>query len=409
MSSDGPFLPKKKILVKVPKFVGDIVMVLPALNALSYAFPEETHEMHLLMRKAFVPLLDTPGCRWKFIEDPTERPEKGSLWRRVRALGRRERQHAIERLLERHGHGRKDPFTASVTFTREVDYQRAFSRVGIPARFGWDQIELVCLGRVNRPVEPITRISDPGQIDQVKYFMKMAEAVFVNETGKPWPPATISPLPRLEVCDEFIAKKATEAFCKLSNSSQGLRDVTTSAEGIDNFFTVVTTTSQGSSIKRWPLERFLEVSLAVARDRGWTPLFSFGPGDEAAYQALVAAPLWNTLVNQFRAIGVPPGDIDLQQFMALLARSRFVLTNDTGPRHVALALGTRTVTIFGPSPPGRAVHAPHLERAIKLHDDCKATCNVKKNRCRYGNVCLALEAVTPRLVNEHIRDFLDAV
>lgn len=385
-------------------------MVLPALKALGCAFPDDNYEMHLLVQKAFVPLLTLPGSRWKIIEDTTKRPEKGNWWRWLKAIWRGERQKSIQAVLKGCSQNGETPFAMAITFTREIDYQRAFYRVGIPQRFGWKQPELVWLGKVNRPVEPISRSSDPGKGDQVKYFMRMAEGVYEKVTQKPWPPASISPRPKIEIesPDSFLDAKIREVFSRLAAQDKDEAKLRELEEGKRAYFTLVTTTSKGSTLKRWPLQRFLEVAMAIAMENNWVPIFSFGPGEQKAYETLVSLPGWAGIAAEHGAIAVPPGDLDLHQFLALLARSKFLLTNDTGPRHVALALGTRTVTIFGPSPPGRAVHAPHLERAIKLHDECKATCNIKKDHCRYGDICLGMQAITPRMVSEHVREFLDA-
>lgn len=418
MSAPKNVTPKRKILVKVPKFAGDIIMVLPALKALTQIYPEEGNTLYLLVKKEFSPLLDTPGAKWRLIPETTKRPPKGNLLSRLRGLLQRKRQRNIQQLVASFKEGNNPPFDVSISFTREIDYQRAFYLAGIPYRFGWDQRELVWWGRVNHPVEPLTRSSDPGRSDQVRYFMTMVESVFNRENDlrrlrQEWPPHNLVMRPVLEVSDTFKDFQFKEALKQIANSGVGnQRLLEYLSRNERRFFTIVTTTSKDSTLKRWPLKNFIATAHAIAdwkvrqsdAQTDWIPIFSFGPNEEAVHDELCRTEGWNELVERHQAIAIMPGKLDMQPFMGLLASSRFLLTNDTGPRHIALALGTRVVTIFGPSPPERAVHAPHLERAIKLHDDCSVSCDLKRNRCEYGHLCMI--GITPEMVVGHIQDFL---
>jgi lipopolysaccharide heptosyltransferase II len=98
---------------------------------------------------------------------------------------------------------------------------------------------------------------------------------------------------------------------------------------------------------RWPAERFAPFVGELAQrlaSRG-TPLAVVGgPGDrELAAPLLAAAPTAHDLV----------GRTSLRQLTALLARARLLVTGDTGPMHLAVAVGTPTVALFGPADPRR--------------------------------------------------------
>jgi heptosyltransferase-2 len=56
----------------------------------------------------------------------------------------------------------------------------------------------------------------------------------------------------------------------------------------------------------------------------------------------------------------------LEEVKALVARSRLVLTNDTGPRHIAVALDRPAVVVMGPTDPRHT--AQHLERQRVLRE-----------------------------------------
>lgn len=86
--------------------------------------------------------------------------------------------------------------------------------------------------------------------------------------------------------------------------------------------------------RRAPVELFAELGRALA-DRGLQPVVVYGPGEEALAEELarmVPAPL------------APP--TDLEELAALLSRLDLVVANDTGPMHLAVALGVPTLSLF---------------------------------------------------------------
>jgi ADP-heptose:LPS heptosyltransferase len=54
-------------------------------------------------------------------------------------------------------------------------------------------------------------------------------------------------------------------------------------------------------------------------------------------------------------------DLDPIELAAVLARARAVVSNDSGPAHLAAAVGTPTVVFFGPTNPGRTAPVPSKE------------------------------------------------
>ena len=68
-----------------------------------------------------------------------------------------------------------------------------------------------------------------------------------------------------------------------------------------------------------------------------------------------------------RHVALLEPDPSLEVFAAIVARAALVLTNDTGPRHVAVALGRPVVTLIGPTDPRHTAHL--LERQRVLFED----------------------------------------
>ena len=98
----------------------------------------------------------------------------------------------------------------------------------------------------------------------------------------------------------------------------------------------------GWGAKRWPVERYAAVAAALAA-RGDCVLVNAGPGEETLANAIAeqsdgaARPLISTL----------------SQLVALTRRVALAIGGDTGPLHLASALGRPVVGIYGPTDPAR--------------------------------------------------------
>ena len=78
-----------------------------------------------------------------------------------------------------------------------------------------------------------------------------------------------------------------------------------------------------------------------------------------------------------------------------------LITNDTGPMHVAAALGKPVVGIFGPTEPARTGPYGQTDRALQsLHLPCVPCL---KSRCAYEKPLECLRAITPERVLLEVR------
>jgi heptosyltransferase-1 len=98
----------------------------------------------------------------------------------------------------------------------------------------------------------------------------------------------------------------------------------------------------GWGAKRWPLERYGAVAAALASG-GCRVLVNAGPGE----QPLVDA------IQQAAGGAVTPVACTLAQLIALTRRIDLAIAGDTGPLHLACALGRPVVGIYGPTDPSR--------------------------------------------------------
>jgi lipopolysaccharide heptosyltransferase I len=101
---------------------------------------------------------------------------------------------------------------------------------------------------------------------------------------------------------------------------------------------VVLNPGAGRPDKRWPLTHHAELARRLVQDAGAHVVVTWGPGEESAARAIAAgAP----------ATAAPP--TDLTTLPALLRRASVMVAADTGPLHMAAALGTPCVGLYGPT------------------------------------------------------------
>ena len=171
--------------------------------------------------------------------------------------------------------------------------------------------------------------------------------------------------------------------------------------GADRYITVHA--SGGRAIKQWDLDRFADVAGRLARDLQAAIVLTGAPGD---------APL----VARVRAM-LPPdvhsidltGTADLLTLAAVLSKSLLVVTGDTGPMHLAAAVGAPTVAVFGPSDPRRYAPLSTRHRVVRIDLPC-APCNRIRRppeRCQ-GHTPDCLTGVSVEAVYRAARDLLES-
>ncbi|MDY7109050.1 MAG: glycosyltransferase family 9 protein [Planctomycetota bacterium] len=96
--------------------------------------------------------------------------------------------------------------------------------------------------------------------------------------------------------------------------------------------------------KRWPAERFARVADALRASRGLRCLITGTPAERDVIDAVSAAAAGPVIDLSRRGV-------TLGSLKAVIRRAKLMITNDTGPRHIAAAFGTPTVSLFGPTDP----------------------------------------------------------
>ena len=330
-----------KILIVRLGAMGDIIHALPAVTGIRAALPDAT--IGWLVDEKWTELLAAPGvlasagdsgcppgaiCEQRPLADVVHTVNMkrwGSAWhhpstlkdirtkvREVRAIHydvALDFQGAIRSALLASVSGAK--LTAGFTDPRES-----------PARFFYSE-------RLPRPGEHVieqnyafTALALKGHLDQ-KQFQLLPPKLPHDPTSESWAEAEIRRL------------------------------------GIASF--AIVNPGAGWGAKQWPPERYGQVAQALAMHNIKT-LVNAAPGEEGLGQTLVDASQGNAFVIS----------CTISQLIALTRRARLFIGGDTGPLHLAAALGIPVIGLFGPTDPART--GPFGTRAAVLrHQESKTT------------------------------------
>jgi lipopolysaccharide heptosyltransferase I len=128
--------------------------------------------------------------------------------------------------------------------------------------------------------------------------------------------------------------------------------------------------------KRWPARRFGFVAAAVKRELGLASVVLWGPGEEGLAAEVVAA--------SAGAAEVAP-KTTISDIVGLARAARLMLSGDTGPLHIAGAVGTPIVALFGPTQPER--NGPWFEEDVTLSQVQECVC-LYERQCTRASRCI---------------------
>ena len=128
--------------------------------------------------------------------------------------------------------------------------------------------------------------------------------------------------------------------------------------------------------KRWPASQFGSVAASIHREHGWRSVVLWGPGEEELAASVAA-------VSQGAAEPAPTTTIT--DIVGITRAARLMVSGDTGPLHIAGAVGTPIVALFGPTDPQR--NGPWAPRDVTLSRVASCSC-LYERRCRRAGRCL---------------------
>jgi heptosyltransferase II len=312
----------RRILVRLPNWVGDALMATPALRALRRAHPEA--EISVAAGAPLAALLGGLGSvdRWL--------PKEG---RGVRAVVGHARELAAGR------------FDQAVLLPDSVHVALAPWLARVPVRAGYAR-DLLRRALLTCALAPPRGESGRLPISMIERYLRVTRALGCADAGLELD------LPLDPLACERVAKRLALA-----------------GVGETEPFVVVTPGASFGASKLWPPEHFAAACDGLRAARGLRSLLAPGPGEEAVAHAIARYAHSEPLVLEEPVTTLP-------ELAALIARAKLLLTNDTGPRHMAVALGTPVISLLGPTDPRHTAHLLERQRVLREPVEC-SPCHLK--------------------------------
>jgi lipopolysaccharide heptosyltransferase II len=151
--------------------------------------------------------------------------------------------------------------------------------------------------------------------------------------------------------------------------------------------------------KRWPVQNFAELVRLLAGNFPDTHFAILGNDDDKPLGEVISR------AEPARCLNLC-GRISLPEMVEWLRLSKLMITNDTGPMHVAAALGTPLVALFGPTEPRRTGPYGQLDSVLRINLPCSPCL---KSYCAYEKPDECLKAISPAMVFDNARKKLEAL
>lgn len=306
-----PSSPIRSILVKAPNWVGDNVFTFPAVAAARSLFPGAG--ISVLVKRGIAPL-------WELVEGVRE-----VIPYQVRGGARDlSAKAALVRSL------RQKRFDLALIFPRSLESAIWVCLAGIPERWGYAEEGRSLL--LTRRRECARGYRHTHRIDY--YYRLVADL----------PEGTPAPLARLSL-PEGLRARAREALERATGRADWKR-----------LYGLHPRASHGPA-KCWPLESYGRLAAELSRGEE-SAVIVFGNAVEAELAGRVAR-------GGGRRVFSLAGETDLKDLAGLIGLCRVFVANDTGPLHLAAALGVPVVGLFGSSDPEAT--APRGDQARTIY------------------------------------------
>ncbi|GCE06177.1 lipopolysaccharide heptosyltransferase II [Dictyobacter aurantiacus] len=315
------FHPRHILVIRLD-LIGDLVLSLPVVHTLKRTYPEAEIDLLALPSSAHV-LGNDPTIHTVLTYDPNiwRRPKallNPKNWREARALRQRLHERDYDLAVSVFG-----PWAALISLLS-----------GAPRRLGF--------GKESYP--GLMTDSVPGQhweegdhLHEVDYCLRLAEAAG----------ATIQPEDRIPTL--VVDQQARQDVEHLLQQ-----------EGISGEKTLIAchVSSNNGQSKRWPIPYWARLIDRLLQTGRYEVIFTGAPDDLPLIAAITAR-------MRERAINMA-GKTSLRQLAGLLQRADILVTGDSGPMHIACAVGSKVIAIHGPTDP--AMSGPVSPHATVLRD-----------------------------------------
>ena len=343
----------KNIVVRGTNWVGDAVMTVPALRELRRLFPE-----------AHITLATRSWAKGLFAGadfiDELQIHDGGGL------------RSVVKQVRE----WRKRSFELAVLFPNSLETALVASLARVPLRIGY-----ATDGRQALLTHPLGLPEWRSSKHEVFYYLQI-----------------VAELERLIKHEQTFLNTQPDGSLDISSGRKAaardfLRTHGVNSNSDGRMLVALCPGSINSRAKRWPTERY-----AALADRLIEELQAYVILVGSSAEIEVSQDVARRMRNQPVAL---TGQTDLAELVAVLSQIDLLVTNDTGPAHIASALGRPTLVIFGPTNPLTTRPFSPYGQIVREAPDC-APCMLRD--CPIDHRCMT--AITPDNVFERARNLL---
>ena len=338
----------KKILIRCPNWVGDVVMATPALKAIRSGFPDA--HITWLVRPLLKKIIETLP-----------------YWNQIFEYGGGDRFLKVGRLLSWSMRLRREEFDMAVVLPNSFSSALMVFLAGIRHRVGYSREGRGLM--LTDSLMPVREGSTIVPVPMVDYYLRISDSL---------------KCPRLTTVPEL----------SVSRTARQQAEVIFKRLGVDtkrHIVVIIPGAAFGSS-KCWKPEYFAQVADHLIERYACNVIIVPGPEEVEIVKDIEAR-------MEKRAFALIDPIVPLDVLMAIIQSSSLLITNDTGPRHFGVAFNKPVVVIMGPTDP-RYTNL-NLEKTIVLREnlDC-SPCHLKV--CPRDHRCMT--AITPdRVIQASVR------
>lgn len=314
----SPSAKPSRLLIVMPSWIGDAVMATPALRVIRELLPGS------LIGGLVRPGVDQVLAGSELLDELHVGRALGTMGPKRLAAKARPRR-----------------YDAALLLTNSFSTALITRLAGIPRRIGYERDARTFLLTDHltpprrRDVEPYRRSStDPGAwapVPACEYYFRLATHFLESlDLG----PGDMGPLELATTPSEERAGSEILSSAGIVPERQHSTALAMLNPGANN------------PAKRWPADRFAAVADELARRHGMTILLNGAPGE-----APLVAEIASMCAPETPIVALPRHGITIGTLKAIVRKCRIMVTNDTGPRHIAAAFGVPVVTLFGPTDP----------------------------------------------------------
>ncbi len=282
-----------RVVVRVPNWIGDAVLSLPAIESIRHNFPQSSLA---IAAKGWVKDLFVENHLGAEVVTLPESNDIKAIWTTAQNL-------------------KAGKFDTGILLTNSFSSAFLFYLARIPERWGYatdGRAVLLTKGVVAKPTHPLRH--------QVYYYLNLVQGLGLK---------TIEP--RLAISVPPTVRAAARERLVALGVKQG------------NPLVIISPGASYGPAKRWPASCFSLLATQLQEKKG-AEILIIGSAEEMD----IAAALSSAMAKKPFVL---TGSTSLLELLGLISQATLMVSNDTGPMHIANSLGVPVVGIFGPTDP----------------------------------------------------------